>query len=145
MTVKNEKGFTLVELLIGIMITGILVIASAPNFSRLMHGFRLNGAVRIVWGDIQKARLLAIKEGQTIRMDFTNTSYEISRVPTTEVILRRNLSLAYPGVTVSITNNTVSFGSSGTAGGGGKTVEVQNVLGTKRFTILTTGRIGNIS
>jgi prepilin-type N-terminal cleavage/methylation domain-containing protein len=144
MTVKNEKGFTLVELLIGIMIAGILVIASAPNFSRLMHGFRLNGAVRVVWGDIQKARLLAIKEGQTIRMDFfTNTSYEISRGPTT--ILRRNLSLAYPGVTVSITNNTVSFGSSGTAGGGGKTVEVQNALGTKRFTIITTGRIGNIS
>lgn len=145
MIINDDKGFTLVELLIGVMITAVLAVASAPHFSNLMRGFRLNGAVRIVWADIQKARLTAIKEGRTIRVDFTNTSYEIIRVvPTPEVILHRNLSLDYPGVTVNITNNTVSFGSSGTAGGGGKTVEVQNTMKAKRFTILTTGRIGNI-
>jgi hypothetical protein len=46
---------------------------------------------------------------------------------------------------VSIPGNTITFGSTGTAGGGSKTVQVQSATGMKSFTILTTGRIGNIS
>jgi type IV fimbrial biogenesis protein FimT len=144
MLIENDRGFTFIELLIGVMIVAVLSVVSMPHLTNFLRSFRLNGATRIVWGDLHKARQLAIKEGRTISVNFTGTSYTFVR-GTAQVVFQRDLTSSYPGVTVSIQNNTISFGSSGTAGGGGRTVEVQSPLGTKRFTILTTGRIGNIS
>jgi type II secretory pathway pseudopilin PulG len=145
MIIRSEQGITLVELLISTMILAILGLVAAPQFTGLSQSFRLNGATKVVWGDLHKARLMAIKEGRTIRVDFTNISYDIIRADTAEVAWHRNLALDYPGVTVSITNNTITFGSTGTAGSGSKTIGVQSSAGAKSFTILTTGRIGNIS
>jgi prepilin-type N-terminal cleavage/methylation domain-containing protein len=143
--VANEQGFTLVELLIGAMIIAIIGAFAAPQFGSTLRAYRLNGATKVVWGDLHKARLMAIKENRNIRVDFARTSYNIVRVDTGEVAFSRNLLMDYPGITVSISNDTVTFGSTGTAGGGGKTVEVQSQARVKRFTIHTTGRIGNFS
>ena len=141
--IANEQGFTLVELLIGAMIISIIAAFAAPQFGSTLRVYRLNGARQVIWGDLHKARLMAIKENRTIRVDFTSGAYEIVRVGTGEMVFRRNLTTDFPGITVSIPNNTVSFGSTGTAGGGGKTVQVQSATASKSFTILTTGRIGN--
>jgi prepilin-type N-terminal cleavage/methylation domain-containing protein len=143
--IANERGFTLVELLIGAMIISIMGAFAAPQFGSTLRAYRLNGATQVIWGDLHKARLMAIKENRTIRVDFTSSAYEIVRVDNAEVVFRRNLTTDVPGITVTIQNNTISFGSTGTAGGGGKTVQVQSSTGGKSFTILTTGRIGNIS
>jgi prepilin-type N-terminal cleavage/methylation domain-containing protein len=141
--IANERGFTLVELLIGAMIISIIAAFAVPQFSSTLRVYRLNGARKVIWGDLHKARMMAIKENRTIKVDFTSGSYEIVRVDSGEVLFRRNLTTDFPGITVSIPNNTVSFGSTGTAGGGGKTVQVQSATASKSFTILTTGRIGN--
>jgi prepilin-type N-terminal cleavage/methylation domain-containing protein len=143
--IANERGFTLVELLIGGMIISIMGAFAVPQFGSTLRAYRLNGATKVIWGDLHKARLMAIKENRTIRVDFTASAYEIVRVDTAVVAFRRNLAADFPGITVSISNNTISFGSTGTAGVGSKTVQVQNTTGSKSFTILTTGRIGNIS
>jgi type IV fimbrial biogenesis protein FimT len=143
--ITNERGFTVVELLITVMVIGMMAAFAAPQFGNILRAYRLNGAVQVIWGDLHKARLLAIKENRTIRVDFTGSAYEIVRVDTAVVAFRRNLTTDFPGITVSIPNNTISFGSTGTAGGGGKTVQVQGATGSKSFTILTTGRIGNIT
>ena len=146
--ILNERGFTLVELLISAMVIGIVTAFVAPQFGSTLRVYRLNGATKVVWGDLHKARLMAIKENRSIRVDFTGTSYNIFRVRPglpDEIAFSRNLAVDYPGTTVNISNGTVTFGSTGTAGFGGKTVEVQNSVGTKTFTILTTGRIGNFS
>jgi hypothetical protein len=142
---RNEQGFTLLDLITGIIIMAILSLAVAPQINGILSSFRLGGATKVVWGDLHKARLTAIKEGRTMRVDFTSNSYNIVRVDTDEIVSRRMLSIDYPGVTISIPNNTISFGSTGTAGGGGKTVKLQSPAGTKSFTILTTGRIGSFS
>jgi prepilin-type N-terminal cleavage/methylation domain-containing protein len=143
--IANERGFTLVEVLIGAMIIAIIAAFAAPQFGSTFRAYRLSGATKVVWGDLHKARLMAIKENRNIRVDFSGTSYTIVRVNTGEVAFSRNLMANYPGVAVSIQDNMVTFGSTGTAGAGGKTVQVQNSAGTKAFTILTTGRIGNFS
>ena len=139
--IANERGFTLVEVLIGAMIIAIIAAFAAPQFGSTFRAYRLSGATMVVWGDLHKERLMAIKENRNIRVDF----YTIVRVNTGEVAFSRNLVANYPGVAVSIQDNMVTFGSTGTAGAGGKTVQVQNSAGTKAFTILTTGRIGNFS
>jgi prepilin-type N-terminal cleavage/methylation domain-containing protein len=143
--IANERGFTLIELLIGTMIIAIIAAFAAPQFGSILRAYRLNGATNVVWGDLHKARLMAIKENRNIKVDFAGTSYNFIRVDTGQVVLSRNLAVDYPGTTVSISNDTVTFGTTGTAGGGGKTIQVQGSGGTKTFTILTTGRIGNFS
>jgi type II secretory pathway pseudopilin PulG len=146
MILKSERGLTLVELCIGIMIVTIFGAITAPQLTGLLRGFRINGAAKVVWGDLHRARMMAIKENRTIRVNFiTGASYEFIRVGTApeEKPFRRNLTNDFPGITVSISNNTISFGSTGTAGGG-KTVQVQSSTASKSFTIFTTGRIGMI-
>jgi prepilin-type N-terminal cleavage/methylation domain-containing protein len=143
--IDNERGFTLIELLIGAMIISIMGAFAAPQFGSALRAYRLNGATKVIWGDLHKARLMAIKENRTIRVDFTSSAYEIVRVDTAVVAFRRNLAADFPGITVSISNNTISFGSTGTAGSGGKTVQVKSATVSKSFTIITTGRIGMIS
>jgi prepilin-type N-terminal cleavage/methylation domain-containing protein len=145
MIIKSERGLTLIELCIGIMILAIFGAITAPQLTGLLRGFRISGAAKVVWGDLHRARMMAIKENRTIRVNFTTGAYEIVRVDTAEVAFRRNLTNDFPGITVSITNDTISFGSTGTAGGGGKTVQVQSATASKSFTIITTGRIGMIS
>jgi prepilin-type N-terminal cleavage/methylation domain-containing protein len=143
--IQNQRGFTVLELVLAIMIMGILTAASVPQFSILLRTYRLNAATNVVWGDLHKARIIAIKENRAIQVNFTtSTSYNIVRVGTGQVIHTRNLLTDYPGTTVNINNNPMTFGSTGTAGFGGATVQVQNPAGTKSFTIATTGRIGSV-
>ena len=52
MIITSENGFTVIELLIGAMIVAILGVVAAPQFTGLLQRFRLNGATRVVWGDL---------------------------------------------------------------------------------------------
>jgi Tfp pilus assembly protein FimT len=145
MILKSERGLTLVELFIGIMIMTIFGAITAPQLTGLMRGFRINGAAKVVWGDLHRAKMMAIKENRTIRVDFITGAYKIMRAGPEEEVFRRNLPNDFPGITVSISGGTISFGSTGTVGGGSKTIQVQGGTGSKSFTILPTGRIGMIS
>jgi Tfp pilus assembly protein FimT len=95
---RNEQGFTLLDLITGIIIMAILSLAVAPQINGILSSFRLGGATKVVWGDLHKARLTAIKEGRTMRVDFTSNSYNIVRVDTDEIVSRRMLSIDYQGV-----------------------------------------------
>jgi len=145
MQLKNTRGYTLVELLIALMIMGIMVAIAVPRFNGLIKNYRLTNAARIVWLDLHRAKMMAIKQGRTMRVDFTATSYNIVRVDTAAVVLSRNLSVHYPSVTFDTTATTpsVSFGSTGTANGGTVVLQ-QGPTSSKHFTIAFTGRIGRI-
>jgi prepilin-type N-terminal cleavage/methylation domain-containing protein len=143
--IRDTHGFTVVELCIGLVIAGILAAVAAPNLTTFVRHYRLNGAARLVWGDVQQARLMAVKENRAIRIDFTGTSYTLVRVDTAQVAFSRNLAGSYPGVTVSVNTGTVLFGSAGLLGSPLRTVQIQGSTGTKSFTILPTGSIGTIS
>jgi Tfp pilus assembly protein FimT len=142
---RNTEGFTVVELCIALMIAGILGAVAAPNLTTFVRHYRLHGAARLVWGDVQRARLMAVKENRAIRIDFTGTSYTLVRVDTAQVAFSRDLAGSYPGITVSVNTDTVSFGSAGLLGSSLRTVQIQSSTGTKSFTILPTGQIGTVS
>ena len=145
MQIKHTMGFTFVELLIALMIAGIMSAIAVPRFSGLIKNHTFTNAAKVVWLDLHRAKMMAIKQGRPMRVDFTATSYNIVRVDTAAVVLSRNLSVHYPNITFNTTATTpsVSFGSTGAANGGTVVIQ-QGPTSSKQFTIALTGRIGPI-
>lgn len=78
----NEKGFTLMELLVTMMIAGILATIAFVSLDDAMEGYKKKGATRQIYGDLQMARLSAVKQGNEWAVCFDPgdpfTSYRLS-------------------------------------------------------------------
>jgi prepilin-type N-terminal cleavage/methylation domain-containing protein len=166
MQLKHASGFTLVELLLVLVIIGVAAHVTGPQLSTLMKNYRLNSAAKVVWFDLQKAKIMAIRQRGTVRIDFppvsrtttynnpnpcardtANTCYNIARLEannTATVVVSRNLSRAYSNVTFSTTATTASVSFSDTGTVNNSSIVLQGALGSKRFPITFTGRIGCI-
>jgi Tfp pilus assembly protein FimT len=143
MTTKAGKGFTLANLAAVILIVGSEAIVVYPRINDFIKNHRLNNAAREVWQDMHRARLLAIKEKRTIRVEFDHNSYKVVRIATGEIAFKRNLTVDYPDVIISTTDvrGRITFDRTGTADGNTTAIEIQGPTGTRRFTILATGKI----
>jgi type IV fimbrial biogenesis protein FimT len=71
----NEYGFTTTELLIVIGLIGILIAVAVPSILTFMPNYRLKAAARDLYSDMQKARLLAIKENTQVSLRFTTVVF----------------------------------------------------------------------
>lgn len=138
---SNQKGFTLLEILIAIGILAILAFIAIPQLGK--SSYTLDGATRLVWSDMHNARMTAIRENRPIRVEFVNsTSYRFVRVDTGAVIFTRDLATDYPDVTISSSGGTTTFNSRGTVDATTITVSLSGE--EKEFTIAWTGRIKTI-
>jgi prepilin-type N-terminal cleavage/methylation domain-containing protein len=148
---KGAKGFSLIELLVIIAIAGTLsgiAILSAPG---MMDTYRVRGATRTIYGDMQMTRLRALKEGKEFAVEFVTgntTTYCVKRKATgaanwdagcnigaadtaDEVIKTVFLGNDYSGITLNPANLTdinetanerAAFDPKGTASGGSMTI-----------------------
>jgi type IV fimbrial biogenesis protein FimT len=67
MTLKNRNsGFTMFELIVVITIVGILAAVGTPTFKYVTASNRIASEVNALLGDMQFARSLAVKEGQSV-------------------------------------------------------------------------------
>lgn len=75
---KNEKGFSLFELMVVIAIISILSVIAVPNFLAWRTSSNLRGSAFNIKSDMQMAKLRAIKDGRDVVMKFDDSgSYEI--------------------------------------------------------------------
>lgn len=141
-------GFTLVELMLGIAIIGVLMAVLAPNVLSQMPRYRLNGAARQVLGELMAARMKAVNENSLVKVFFQDTHrYTICAVPNshsalnacTGTVTNRDIQSAYRHVTLTANNNPV-FLSRGRATNMA-TITLANASGSKNITISISGRI----
>ena len=138
---NRQKGFTMVEVVIAVVIVGILAAIGIPNLLSYMPKSRLSGATRVVAGDLMATRMQAIKLNHTAYMEHTgDRQYQIAYLG---VILRsRDLSDDYADVTIS-DFGSVAFNSRGAADTVDSTLPITltNPSGDKTIDVNLSGRV----
>lgn len=144
---KAVKSSTLRNVFVVVLIVGIESVVAAPRINDAIKDYRLNSAATEAWQDIHRARIMAIKGKQTIRVVFDDSSYRIIRAATGAVVLSRHLADEYPGISISVTESKeeIIFDRTGAAEGGSLAVEIRGPTGKRSFTILATGLISGLS
>lgn len=70
MRIKNENGFTLIEIIMVVIIIGIMAAIAAPNFISWLSNMRLKAAARDLYGAAMKAKGEAVKRNKNCALTF---------------------------------------------------------------------------
>lgn len=66
-----QRGTTLIELMLGIALLGIIATLTLPSFTGFLDRYRLQGAIDALHADLQWARAEAVKRNAVLRVAFT--------------------------------------------------------------------------
>jgi type IV fimbrial biogenesis protein FimT len=76
-TMRSETGFSLIELLITVAIIAILASIALPNMMVPSNNAKLRGAVSNLRGDLQTAKMMAIRENSNVVVNLFANRYEV--------------------------------------------------------------------
>jgi prepilin-type N-terminal cleavage/methylation domain-containing protein len=96
-----NAGLTLVEVLTAVSLLGIMTAVAATNFTAMRPTFETRGAALLIAGDLNQARMSAVKEGRVYDYLPTSGGYQIRRddgAGGREVMKTRVLANEYPHV-----------------------------------------------
>jgi type IV fimbrial biogenesis protein FimT len=71
MDARRMPGFTIIELMIGIALVGLLVMIGLPNFTAWMQNTQIRNAAESILNGIQVARTEAVRRNRAVRLDLT--------------------------------------------------------------------------
>jgi prepilin-type N-terminal cleavage/methylation domain-containing protein len=124
---RSAAGFTLLELMITVVILCILLGLAIPGFSRWVPNYRLRGAARDLYSNLQLAKSGAIRDRTEWAIRFTSaTTYEIwsARDPDSPTQNQGWNSFSASDDTLVKTVNLSTYGSGVTFGAGSATAPV---------------------
>lgn len=68
-----QRGFSLIELLVGIVILGVLMAMAVPRFSDWLRNARIRASAEAIQNGLQLARAEAVRRNATVRFQLVNT------------------------------------------------------------------------
>jgi prepilin-type N-terminal cleavage/methylation domain-containing protein len=107
--VNNNRGFTLLEIMIVITLIAILSAVAAISIKSNMPQYYLSGAARRVMTDLMLTKMKAVSNNAATTVTFNSTGYTIGGVPT-------DISSEFRGVSISSTGS-ITFFTMGTTSG----------------------------
>jgi prepilin-type N-terminal cleavage/methylation domain-containing protein len=139
---RNDSGFSMIELIIVISIVAILSAIAVPNFVSWIPKYRVKDAAQDLYSNIQMAKMEAIKRNQNCTVTFTNNAGADDRYVVG--LINRNVSLADYGSGVQFSATpapaAITFNSRGIANSALNVSLTNNVnSATYQISILTSG------
>ena len=128
----DEQGVTLIETLVVIAIIAIAVGMAVPNLLSYRPKYAFNRAVHDLYGNLQWARLVAIRENTSCQVIFdeTNHSFSVIKNPGPNQTELRSVDLTddegyHPDIRVSPNSaNKITYNSRGTGSAGTVVVSI---------------------
>jgi type IV fimbrial biogenesis protein FimT len=77
---RKNAGFTTFELAVSLAIMAIIAAAVMPPYLKWLRGHRLRGAVNNLMGDMEMAKIRAIRENALVAVQFCQDRYTIFNV-----------------------------------------------------------------
>jgi prepilin-type N-terminal cleavage/methylation domain-containing protein len=149
-TYKDNRGFSVSEVLVATAIMSLMTAIAVPSFLSMQPGLRLNGASRAVFGKLMWARAQGVEENITYSVVFPNNhTMQIIRdvnansvADTGESTETVDIQTDYPDCTFAISgvDTTPNFHGRGTTDGQ-TVITVSNSAGARVITVLATGSI----
>lgn len=153
---KNQRGFTLLELMVAVAMIAIVASLAMPSWREFVANRRAAGASRDVYNALQHTRMLAIKEGRTASVQFvedTTTSeendfltlrvgFDSGTVPVDDAFeidaTELELEVKLPeGVVGTVNSNPMQYNSRGILNGGGNgTISVWSALTNREYQVV---------
>ena len=135
LTRPHARGFTIVELMIGLAIVAIVVFSALPSYTAWIQNTKIRNAAEAVLNGLQLARAEAIQRNTNVQFVVgTDSGWTVSVVAPAVVVQSRIAGQGSAGVTAAIlpgTATTVTFNSLGRV--------VTNVDGSASITQVTFG------
>lgn len=100
----TRRGFTLVEVVLVVVLLGILVALAAPAMGGFVTRTNIDSVLNQLTGDINYARMLAVRSGRSSTLTISGTSYSITTTQpdgTARQAKRVNLQNEAPGFALS--------------------------------------------
>jgi prepilin-type N-terminal cleavage/methylation domain-containing protein len=135
---RRQAGFTIIEVLMVTVILAIAVTIAIPSFSRWLPGYRLRTAMRDLYGNIQLAKLSAIKSNQDCDINFYTSPKHRYEITLEKLVSGVTVVELVRGVTLSEYGSGVQF-----LGPGGQTFTVPTVTFNSRGLISTFSGVTN--
>ena len=112
MKIHRSRGFTLIEMMIGLAILGILFISALPSYSAWMQNMQTRSTAESILNGAQLARAEAMRRNNNVQLTLAGTGWTVTVVRSGEQVQARPAPDGSVNTTVTITPaaaNSVTF------------------------------------